>query len=180
MSYGSQLTTIIIHYTGITGLMLCSLLSLFLANKKKKMLFLFLSFIFGGILYFVNYSGILVFIIGIIMIFFFILLYLFVFQLELFGNDIEAGTDNKPDQSKKKEIITIITALLFCSAIGYFLYVYTSRFLRDAAINESILITTLSDISSQLSVDYSLVIIILAASLFISSIWLIIIKMEKK
>lgn len=180
MSYGSQLTTIIIYYTGITGLMICSLLSLFLANKKKKMLFLFLSFIFGGILYFVHYSGVLGFLIGIIMIFFFIMLYLLVFQLEFFGNDKGAGTDKKTDQPKKREIITIITALLFCLAIGYFLYEYTSRFLRDAVINESILVTTLGDVSSQLSIDYGLVIIILAVSLFISSLWIIIIKMEKK
>ncbi len=180
MSFGSQLIIKIIHYIGIVGVLICGSFSLFINNKKKKLIFLFLSFLFGGILFFVYYSGILVFIIGIIIVFFYILLYLFVFQSELFENNMQTIVNEKLKHSKKKEIITITLTFLFCSVIGYFIYKYTSGFLNEIAGSETILITTLSDISKQFSIVYGVVIIILAASLFVSFLWFIIIKMEKK
>ena len=71
MSFLSQLIIIIINYISTAGLLACGLLSLFLKDKKRKLLFLLLAFLFIGALSFVYYSEILFFITGVIVIFFF-------------------------------------------------------------------------------------------------------------
>jgi len=186
MSFISQLTIIIIHYIGILGLLVCSLLSLFLADKKKKLLFLFLFFLFVGILSFVYYSGVLFFAVGVIVVFFFILLYLFAFQMELFGEYVGPEVDKNlknADKSSRNKILSIIISLLFCAAIGYFIYGCISNFLKEIKEvegSENILIANWSDISNQFFSDYGLILIIITAALFVSFLWFIGIRMDKK
>ncbi len=183
MSYVSQLTIIIINYISIFGLLICSLLSLFLTDKRKKLLFLFLSFIFVGVLSFVYYSGVLFFITGIIILFFLVSLYLLVIQVELFGKEIEGESDKKLKSSTnsiRSRVLNIIIPLLFCIAIGYFIYKYMADFIRGIGITSDILIIGLSDIARQFFADYSLVLIIIMASLFISFLWFITIRTDKK
>jgi len=187
MSFGSQLTITIINYISIAGLLICGLLSFFIASKRKKLILVFFSFLSGGLLYFVYYSGILFFVIGIIILFFFMLLYLFVFQIEFFRNNKQTGLDEESKSSRKKEIIIIVAMLVLCMVIGYFVSGYLYGYLSDltnhfseAATGEGTFIPALGDISKQISTDYGMVILILAASLFVSSLWFMIIKMEKK
>lgn len=189
MSTGSQLTVAIINYISIAGLLACGLLSFFTDSKKRKLILVFFSFLSGGIFYFVYYSDVLFFIIGIIILFFFTLLYYFVFQMEFFGNNaqVHLNEEIKSSRRKKKIITTVAIAIFFliiwCFACGYlhgYLSDLTDNLSVAAGVSSSSFIPTLSDISRQLSTDYGIVILILAASLFVSSLWFMIIKMEKK
>src|SRR4030042_7185113 len=102
MSFTSQLIIIIIHYTSLLGLLICGALSLIHSDRRKKLLFLILTFLFVGILSFIYYSGILVFIIGVFVIFFLVSLYLFVYQIEFFGIKT-AGDGNRRNDNKIKK-----------------------------------------------------------------------------
>lgn len=178
MSFTSQLIIIIIHYASLLGLLICGLLSLIHTDRRKKLLFLFLTFLFMGILSFVYYSGILVFIIGIFVIFFLISLYLLVFQVEFFGSRAEQDGDRKKDSRIKKAIFDIALPSLFCAGIGYLFYVYTSDFLKKVIISGNIYIVGPADISKQFFTEYGPVLIIVIASLFISFLWFIIISKD--
>jgi len=130
MSIESQLIIKIIQYGSLFGLFISGLLSLFLINKKKKLLFVFLSFLFFGILSFVFYAGILFFTAGITIIFFFILLYLLVFQIELSGKEEVLNRNKNHDNNNTAGIIlNIILPILFCGFMGYLIYGCTSDFL---------------------------------------------------
>jgi len=183
MSSTSQLTMVILNYIGIFGLLISGLLSIFLTYKRKKLLFLFLSFLFTGVLNFVYYSGVLFFVVGLVMMFFFLLLYLFVFQLEVFRGQESAGIKVNLKVSNKDKALDITTALLFCAGFAYFIYIYTSDFLRiakTAGDSAEILIASWSDIGGQLFAEYGLILIIVAVSLFLSFLWFVAIGGKKK
>ncbi len=180
MSIVSQLVIVIIHYTSIVGLVISGLLLLILTNKRKKLLFLFLSFLFAGVLSFVYYSALLFFIVGILMVLFFISLYLFVFQMELFGSKTGLNESKISNGVTKNIILSIVLPLLFCAAVGYLIYSYTSDFLKKITNGGNIFIASLSDISKQFFTDYSLILIIVLGSLFVSFLWFITISQEEE
>ena len=177
MSFTSQLIIIIIHYASLLGLLICGLLSLIHSDRRKKLLFLILVFLFVGILSFVYYSGILVFIVGVFVIFFLVSLYLFVFQIEFFESKTDEDRDRRND-NKIKTIGGIILPALFCAGIGYLFYIYTSDFLKDAVLSGNIYIVGLGDINKQFFIEYSPILVIVIASLFISFLWFIMISKD--
>jgi hypothetical protein len=178
MSFTSQLIIIIIHYASLLGLLICGSLSLIHSDRRKKLLFLILTFLFAGILSFVYYSGILVFIVGVFVIFFLVSLYLFVYQIEFFGIKTDGDGDRRNDDKIKKIIGRIILPVLFCAGIGYLFYIYTSDFLRDAVLNGNIYIVGLGDINKQFFIEYGPILVIVIASLFISFLWFIMISKD--
>ncbi|HEY4662857.1 MAG TPA: hypothetical protein VIH07_04180 [Candidatus Humimicrobiaceae bacterium] len=178
MSFTSQLIIIIIHYASLLGLLICGSLSLIHSDRRKKLLFLILTFLFVGILSFVYYSGILVFIVGVFVIFFLVSLYLFVFQIEFFGSKTNEDQDARNNNKIKKTIGGIILPVLFSAGIGYLFYIYTSDFLKDTVLNGNIYIVGLGDISKQFFIEYGPIMVIVIASLFISFLWFIMISKD--
>ena len=177
MSSGSQLILIIIHGVSLFGLAVSGLLSIIIISKRKKLIFLFLSFLFVVILCFVYYSSILFFIVGIFIIFFFMSLYMLVSQIELFGDG--KRVDEKINSNTKGIIVDIVLPFLFCAAIGYLIYDYTSDFLQKVSGSANILIINLSDITGKFFTDYNLILIVVIAALFVSFLWFIISLKEK-
>ena len=180
MSFESQLTILIIHYIGLFGLLVSALLSLFMTSRKNKLLFMFLAFLFVGVLSFVYYSAVLFFIAGIIILFFFLSLYLHVFQVRLFGIKEKLKHNKKPADSNTVKILNILLPLLFCTAVGYLIYVYTSSYLRNITVTKEIAIVGFSDITGLFLTDHSLVLILIVALLFISFLWFLVISLDKK
>jgi len=178
MSFTSQLIIIIIHYASLLGLLIFGLLSLIHSDRRKKLLFLILVFIFVGILSFVYYSGILVFIVGVFVIFFLFSLYSYVFHIKFFEITNNGNRDIRDDSKIKKIIGSIILPALFCAGIGYLFYIYTSDFLKDAVLSGNIYIAGLGDINNQFFIEYSPILVIVVASLFISFLWFIMISKD--
>ncbi len=182
----SQLIIKIIQYISITGLFLSSILALIIVDKKKKFIFLFLMFISAGMLSYILYSGFVIFTVGFVFVFFFILLYITIIQWESIGsnNQEKRKSANKPDlqngRKSIKKILNIALPLLLCGAIGYLIFNSANRYLAevgnqqgDQAINVSFSDPGLV-IKSILS-SYGLAVIILASALFITFLWFIII-----
>ena len=110
--------------------------------------------------------------------FFFMSLYLFVFQVELFSNN--ERLDEKLNSNTRGIIVDIILPFLFCAAIGYLIYNYTSDFLQKVSGSGNFFIIGLSDIAGKFFTDYSLILIIMIAVLFVSFLWFIIISLDEK
>jgi len=181
MSFESHLIIIIIHYISLSGLVISGLLALFLAGGRKKLFFMFLSFLFAGILNFVYYSGVLFFIAGIIIIFFFLALYLFVSQVELFNTGQELKKEErKLSRSAAGSVMSVLLPFLLCSAAGYLVYDYTSDFLDKVSGMENISILSLGDIAKRLLSDYSLAVILTISLSFLSFLWFLIMGQEEK
>jgi len=183
MSFLSQLIIIIINYVSIAGLLACGVLALLMKDRKRKLLILMLAFLFIGALSFVYYSETLFFVTGLIMIFFFLLLYLFVLQMDFFGRGMAGETDERLDLPLRGKILNIAMPVLFCLSAGFFIYKYISGFLKEAEIAEgggNVFILDWSDISRYFFTDYGLVLVVLAGSLFISFIWFIAVGVKKK
>ncbi len=183
MSYASQLTIAVMNYISILGLLISGLCSILVIDKKRKLLFLFLVLFFAGVLSFVYYSGVLFFLIGIIAAFFFLLLYLFVLQIEVFGSPEYPEITDSPGGLIKNKILNIIISIFFCAAAGYPVYRYTDRFLKGVKMAEesgAVPIVGWGDISGQLFTEYSLLLIIITVSLFLSFLWAMAIVVRKK
>ena len=76
MSIESQNIIEIIQYIGFAGLMIPGIAVFFIPDLRKKIILLFILFIFTTILSFVFYSGVLLFIASLAFIFIFALLFL--------------------------------------------------------------------------------------------------------
>jgi uncharacterized membrane protein YdbT with pleckstrin-like domain len=115
-----------------------------------------------------------------IIIFFFLSLNLFVFQVRLFGNSEKFKREGKLKNSDAAAIFNILLPLLFCGIIGYLIYVYISGFLQNIAVIEDITIAGLNDITGLFLTDYSLVLILIIALLAMSFFWFLIIGRDEK
>jgi hypothetical protein len=180
MSFESQLTIIIIHYTAVSGLMVSALLSLFMKNIRWKLIFMFLTFLFVVVLSFVYYSVVLFLIVGITFIIFFISLNLFVFQIRLFGNSKRTEREERLKNNSVGVIFNIILPLLFCGIIGYLIYVYTYGFVQGLTVIEDITIIGLSDITGLFLTDCRMILIFIVALLVTSFFWFLIIGRDEK
>lgn len=180
MSFESQLTIIILHYIAVSGLLTSALLSLFMKKIRWKLIFMFLTFLFIGVLSFVYYSGVLVFIVGIIVIFFFLSLNIFAFQAKMFANSEKSEKEGRLKNNPTVVVLNILLPLLFCGIIGYLIYVYTYSFIKGLAVMEDITIVGLSDITSLLLTDYGMIAVLIIALLVVSFFWFLIIGRDEK
>ncbi len=103
-----KLTLEIINYSVLALVFLFGLISLVLTNQMKKLIFLFLTFLAFGILCFLFLTGATFMLIAIIVIFFNILLFLYVQDIEHFskrGNYISESElpAGKPGLEKRLE-----------------------------------------------------------------------------
>jgi len=89
-------------------------------ENKKRMLFLFLVFLFSGTLSFSFYSGILFFAISLIAISFFVLFYLYVAHIEFYLKEKLAAEKSMAIKDKfAGKILRLVLPLIICLGIGY-------------------------------------------------------------
>ena len=181
MSIESQKIIEIIQYISFAGLVLSGVIALFLPGLRKKMVFIFLMFIFTTIISFVLYSGILIFITGFAAIFVFIILYMIIAQLRVSinspgkGQSTNEGWSVEENAVKKKRktsaVLGIILPILFSGYLGYRIYVSTHSYFVEADGVSNISIASLDRISELLFSEYLLAVLILIASLLAATIW---------
>lgn len=181
MSVESQKIIEIIQYISFAGLVLSGVIALFLQELRKKMVLIFLMFVFTTIISFVFYSGILLFITGFAAIFVFIILYMIIAQLRRGGispgedTSINEGWSPGKDAVKKKRkassVLSIVLPILFSGYLGYQIYISTRSYFVEADAGSNISIVSLDRISESLFSEYLLVVLILLASLLAATIW---------
>lgn len=181
MSIESQKIIEIIQYISFAGLVLSGMIALFLPGLRRKMVLIFLMFIFTTIISFVLYSGILIFITGFAAIFVFIILYMIIGQLRISmkspgeGHSTNEGRSVGKSAIKKKRkasaVLGIILPILFSGYLGYEVYVRTHSYFVEAEGVSNISIASLDRISELLFSEYLLAVLILIASLIAVTIW---------
>jgi|GEM_PF-1325359 len=181
MSIESKIIIEITQYISFAGLVLSGLAALFLPGPKRKIVFIFIMFIFTTTISFVFYSGILLFITGFAAIFVFIILHMIIAQLRMSRNDPEGNygaTDERPggeDAVKKKikasAIPGIILPVLFSGYLGYQIYLSTRPCFMGADSGSDISIVSPDRISELLFSEYLPAALILIAALAAITIW---------
>ncbi len=190
MIIDNQLIITIIQYTGVFGLFLSGILALVINDKKKKLIFLFLMYVFAGILSFALYSGFTFFTAGFVFTFFFILLYIAVIQWEARRKrshgqlEPEDGQTSKRDRQNgrttTKNVLNIVLPLLLCSGLGYLIFNSTYGYLAGTG-NQSgdqpynISFTDPGLVIKSIFSSYGPVVVILVSALFITFLWFIVI-----
>ena len=181
MSIESQIIIEILQYISFTGLVLSGFIALFLPGLRRKMVLIFIMFIFTTIISFVFYSGILLFVTGFAAIFVFIILYMIIAQLRISGKDpggdyrIADGRSWRKDAFEKKikasAVFGLILPILFSGYLGYQIYISTRPYFVKIDGGSDISIVGLDRISELLFSEYLLVVLILIASLLAAIIW---------
>src|SRR4030043_2180174 len=132
-----KLSLEIINYSVLVLIFLFGLISLVLTNQMKKLIFLFLTFLAFGILCFLFLTGATFILIAIIVIFFNILLFLYVQDIEHFskrGNYIsesELPVGKLGWKKDWKRITNLSLSILSCVGIGYIFYKYSLNFFKS-------------------------------------------------
>lgn len=181
MSIGSQIIIEIIQYISFTGLVLSGLIALFLPGYRKKMILLFMVFVFTIIIAFVFYSGILLFVTGFAAIFVFTILYMLAAQLCFTGNGTGKNYIGPMDRTgkaktvKKKvktsSVLNIAIPVFFCGYLGYLVYDNTHSYFEKVGITADISIINLGQISEELFSEQFPVLLILIAAVLAVTIW---------
>lgn len=190
MSIGSQKIIEIIQYISFTGLVLSGLTALFLSGLRKKMVLVFMVFVFTTIIAFVFYSGILLFVTGFAVIFVFTILYMLTAQLEMTGNGPGKNYSGYTDRSGKTEtakkkikisaILNIAIPVLFCGYLGYLIYSNTHSYFEKTDGTADISIISLGQISEELFSEYFPVLLILISAVVTAAIWFTVILDYRK
>jgi hypothetical protein len=174
-----KLTLEIINYSVLTLVFIFGLISLVLINQMKKLIFLFLTFLAFGILCFLFLTGATFILIAMIVIFFNILLYLYVQNMEHFSNsgnyigEVE-GQVGKPGRKKDWKRITNLTlSILFCLGTGYIFYEYSLNFFKSYKQTGNYTASRITEIVVNIGSDYRPTLILLSSILIVSVLWFI-------
>ncbi|MBE3089341.1 MAG: hypothetical protein IMZ41_03565, partial [Actinobacteria bacterium] len=174
-----KLTLEIINYSILVLVFLFGLISLVLTNQMKKLIFLFLTFLAFGILCFLFLTGATFMLIAIIVIFFNILLFLYVQDIEHFskrGNYIsESGLPVGKLGLKKdwKRITNLTLSILSCLGIGSIFYEYSLNFFKSYKQTGNYTTSRIAEIVANIGSNYWPVLILISLILIVSVLWFI-------
>ena len=175
MAHSSIIIKVIQHIS-VLGIFIFALLSLFMPARKSKVLFLFLVFLFSGILNFLFYSAALFFLVSLIAISFFILFYLYVVHIESYLKGSLLIEERWSEKNRfVYRVLDLILPIALCMGIGYLFYTYTFDIFTEYKEVEAGSIASLAGIVNSLHSGYLILIVILTFVLFISILWFILI-----
>jgi len=174
-----KLTLEIINYSVLVLVFLFGLISLVLTNQMKKLIFLFLTFLAFGILCFLFLTGATFMLIAIIVIFFNILLFLYVQDIEHFskrGNYIgesELPVGKLGWKKDWKKITNLTLSILPCVGIGYIFYEYSLKFFKSYKQTGNYTTSKITEIVANIGSNYWPTLILIASILTVSVLWFI-------
>lgn len=174
-----KLTLEIINYSVLVLVFLFGLISLVLTNQMKKLIFLFLTFLAFGILCFLFLTGATFMLIAIIVIFFNILLFLYVQDIEHFskrGNYISESELPVGKLGLKKDwkrITNLTLSILFCVGIGYIFFKYSLNFFKNYKQTGNYTTSRIAEIVANIGSNYSPTLLLILSILIVSIIWFI-------
>jgi len=174
-----KLTLEIINYSVLVLVFLFGLISLVLTNQMKKLIFLFLTFLAFGILCFLFLTGPTFMLIAIIVIFFNILLFLYVQDIERFskrGNyisELEVSAGNHGSKKGWKRITNLTLSILFCIGVGYIFYEYSLNFFKSYKQTGNYTTSRIAEIVANIGSNYWPTLILISSILIVSVLWFI-------
>ena len=162
-----KLTLENINYSVLALVFLFGLISLVLTNQMKKLIFLFLTFLAFGILCFLFLTGATFILLAIIIIFFNILLFLYVQDIERFskrGNyisELEVPAGNHGLKKDWKRITNLTLSILSCAGIGFIFYEYSLNFFKNYKQTGNYTTSRIAEIVANISSNYLVTLILL-------------------
>jgi hypothetical protein len=168
-----------INYSVLVLVFLFGLISLVLKSQMKKLIFLFLAFLAFGILGFLFLAGAIFMMIAMIVIFFNILLFLYVQDMEHFGEmgdriSRPGQTVGKSGPKKDWRRITNLTiSILFCVVAGYFIYIYSLKFFTSYKQTGNYTTSRITEIVANIGSNYGPTLLLTLSILIVSAIWFI-------
>jgi len=174
-----KLTLEIINYSVLVMVFLFGLISLVLTSQMKKLIFLFLTFLAFGILCFLFLIGATFMLIAIIVIFFNILLFLYIQDIEHFskrGNYISESVLPVGKLGRKKDwerITNLILSILSCVGIGYIFYKYSLNFFKSYKQTGNYTTSRITEIAANIGSNYWPTLLLTLSILIVSIIWFI-------
>jgi hypothetical protein len=174
-----KLTLEIINYSVLVLVFLFGLISLVLTNQMKKLIFLFLTFLAFGILCFLFLTGVTFILIAIIVIFFNILLFLYVQDIEHFskrGNYIsesELPVGKLGWKKDWKRITNLTLSILSCVGIGYIFFKYSLNFFKSYKQTGNYTTSRIAEIVANIGSNYWPTLILISSILIVSVLWFI-------
>jgi hypothetical protein len=174
-----KLTLEIINYSVLALVFLFGLISLVLTNQIKKLIFLFLTFLAFGILCFLFLTGTTFMLIAIIVIFFNILLFLYVQDIERFskrGNYISESELPVGKLGLKKDwkrVTNLTLSILSCLGIGYIFFKYSLNFFNSYKQTGNYTTSRIAEIVANIGSNYWPALILISSILIVSVLWFI-------
>ena len=174
-----KLTLEIINYSVLVLVFLFGLISLVLTNQMKKLIFLFLTFLAFGILCFLFLTGATFMLIAIIVIFFNILLFLYVQDIEHFGKRGNYISESELPVGKlgwKKDwkwITNLTLSILSCAGIGYIFFKYSLNFFKSYKQTGNYTSSRIAEIVANIGSNYWPTLLLTLSILIVSVIWFI-------
>lgn len=161
------------QYFCVVGTLLFSFLSLFINQRRKKIVFFSLTLLFSSALGVLLYSGV-IFFISVIPILI-VLLFVFVFQSE---GDKEDGVASKVEAQTPKNLwsqhlLRVVLGAVLCITVGYLFYAGAFGFFVKYEKADTISIATTSSVISELYTNYLPGVVIVILALFSSILWII-------
>jgi hypothetical protein len=174
-----KLTLEIINYSVLVLIFSFGLISLVLTNQMKKLIFLFLTFLAFGILCFLFLTGETFILIAIIVIFFNILLFLYVQDIEHFskrGNyisELELPVGKLGWKKDWKRITNLTLSILSCVGIGYIFFKYSLNFFKSYKQTGNYTTSRIAEIVANIGSNYWPTLILISSILIVSVLWFI-------
>lgn len=166
-------------YTCLASSLALSLAALFVFGQKRRMIFLFLFYIVFSLVTFLLFSRILVFIVGFIFSFFYLLLLVFSYNEGFFERNIKK-TEKKNGLLLASGITNLVMALALCAGLGYTFYAYTTERFEIIRDMKNFSFISLDKLLERIFDNYLLIVMIIIIVIFSSVLWFTVISQREK
>ncbi len=175
-----------LNYLFLGLILVFGIISLLVGDQRKKLTFLFLSLLSAGVLSYLFFAGTALILPGIIMIFFYLLLYMFIASQEFFGfgkpfissdrhpgPGAKGGKAGKGFRIKPGLAVNFLLSLAVCVVAGVMFFIYNKEFLKEIQLVESFKSATTADIINNIGSNYIPAILVISVALFSSVFWFV-------
>jgi len=175
-----------LNYSMLSLIFIFGLISLVLKDQRKKLTFLFLMVFSAGILSFLFFAGIAFMLPGIMLVFFFLLVFMMVSGQEYFGYGKPGGNrEHGPTMKNVKKvnpgtIISLVLSIIFCAVAGFLFFYYNRNFYEGLKLVESFNLAGMPEIATDIGLNYIPVILLAVLALVSSFLWFLGILEKRK
>jgi len=172
-----------LNYSFLGLIFVFGLISLLVRDQRKKLTFLFLALLSAGVLSYLFFAGIALILPGIILIFFYLLLYMFIASQEFYGFGKPSILSDKLTRQgmpgrkgfriKLSLIINFLLSLIISVVAGVIFFIYNKDYLKGLQLVESFKAASTGDIINNIGANYIPAILVISAALFSSVFWFI-------
>ena len=175
-----------LNYLFLGLIFVFGLVSLLVRDQRKKLTFLFLALLSTGVLSYLFFAGIAFILPGIILIFFYLLLYMFIASQEFYGfgkpsvlsgknlrQGKQAAQESKGFRIKPSLVINFLLSLAVSAGAGVIFFIYNKDFLKGLQLVESFKSAVTGDIINNIGANYIPAILVISLALFSSVFWFI-------